>query len=159
MNIAYLGLGSNLGDKRYHLNQAVKDIHERIGRIISRSSFYDTAPWGFQSENRFLNAVIKVETPLSAEGLLSATQGIEREAGRVRKANKTGYADRPIDIDILFFNNLILQKEQLHIPHPLIANRDFVLLPMVEIAPDLEHPVLHQTMRELLQILLTNEQP
>lgn len=159
MNTAYLGLGSNLGDKAFHLNQAIKGINERIGRVISRSSFYDTAPWGFHSENRFLNAAVKVETVLTPEELLRKTQDIEKELGRMVKSNKAGYADRPIDIDILFFNDLILKKEPLEIPHPHIASRDFVLLPLVEIAPYLEHPVLHQTMQALLQKLLTYQQP
>lgn len=158
MNISYLGLGTNLGNKRENLNRAIKHINERIGRVISRSSFYDTAPWGFQSENRFLNAIVKVETSLTPEQLLAITQTLEKEAGRTRKTDSQGYSDRPIDIDILFFNDVILKQDMLEIPHPQIQKRDFVLLPLVEIAPDLRHPVLHKTMRELLQTLLTNKQ-
>lgn len=157
MNIVYLGLGTNLGDKRSLLRQALDDIEERIGRIISRSSFYDTAPWGFISENRFLNAVAKVETPLSPGELLSMTQTIEKELGRKTKSDASGYADRPMDIDILLFNDEIIHDEWLEIPHPQIEHRDFVLLPLVEIAPDLRHPVLQKTMRELLQELITHK--
>lgn len=157
MNIVYLGLGTNLGDKRSLLRQALDDIEERIGRIISRSSFYDTAPWGFISENRFLNAVAKVETPLSPGELLSMTQTMEKELGRKTKSDASGYADRPMDIDILLFNDEIIHDERLEIPHPQIEHRDFVLLPFVEIAPDLRHPVLQKTMRELLQELITHK--
>lgn len=157
MNIVYLGLGTNLGNKKSFLNQALDNIEKRIGRIISRSSFYDTAPWGFVSENRFLNAVAKVETKLTPTEVLSITQTIEKELGRKTKSDTLGYADRPIDIDILFFNDEVIKEQQLEIPHPQIENRDFVLLPLVEIAPDLHHPVLQKTMRELLQSLLKND--
>lgn len=158
MNITYLGLGTNLGNKKENLERAIKQINEQIGRIISRSSFYDTTPWGFQSENRFLNAVVKVETNLTPEKLLDITQTLEEQAGRTGKTDTQGYSDRLIDIDILFFNNIILKNELLEIPHPQIQKRDFVLLPLVEIAPDLRHPVLHCTMRDLLQQLQTNKQ-
>lgn len=157
MNKVFLGLGSNLGDRQCRLNVAIEGIHERIGRIISRSSFYDTSPWGFHSDHRFLNAVVEVETPLSPGELLPVTQQLEKEAGRIQKTAADGYSDRPIDIDILFFNDLIIQDEQLQIPHPYIAKRDFVLLPLVEIAPDLQHPLLKKSMRELLQELLTSQ--
>lgn len=158
MNIVYLGLGSNLGDKKSCLNRAIMNINERIGRVISRSSFYDTTPWGFQSNNRFLNAVVKIETKLTPEELLTITQQIEKESGRQKKSVSGIYSDRNIDIDILFYNTLILKNEHLEIPHALIQERDFVLLPMVEIAPDFIHPVLHLTMRDLLQQLFTTHQ-
>lgn len=158
LNITYLGLGTNLGNKKENLNRAIKHINEQIGRVISRSSFYDTAPWGFRSENRFLNAVVKVETSLMPEELLDITQTLEKEAGRTKKTDSQGYSDRLIDIDILFFNDIIFKNDQLEIPHPQIPQRDFILLPLVEIAPDLRHPILNRTMRELLQTLLTKEQ-
>lgn len=153
MNIAYLGLGTNLGNKEEQLTRAISNIEEKIGRVISRSSFYDTAPWGFTSEHRFLNAAVKVKTALSPEELLTVTQRVEKEMGRRQKSNLKGYSDRPIDIDILFYNDEVLKTEKLEIPHPFIAQRDFVLLPLTEIAPDLQHPVTHRSMRELLQQL------
>lgn len=156
MNVVYLGLGANLGDKRKCLTAALDCIEQLIGRIVSRSAFYDTMPWGFVSDSRFLNAVAKVETRLSPDDVLRVTQQIEKKLGRREKSCASGYTDRPIDIDILFFNNDIIQEKNLQVPHPLIEKRDFVLLPMVEIAPDFQHPVTHESMRTLLQTLLKN---
>lgn len=153
MNIIYLGLGSNLGHREENLHNAMRGIEEYIGRIISRSSFYDTAPWGFQSEHRFLNAVVKAETELTPIALLQTIKQLEKELGRKKKSTDGSYADRPIDIDILFYNGLVCKEKELEIPHPHIQSRDFVLQPLTEIAPDLIHPQLHCTIRELWQQL------
>ncbi|MGL5787560.1 MAG: 2-amino-4-hydroxy-6-hydroxymethyldihydropteridine diphosphokinase [Bacteroidales bacterium] len=141
MNQVFLGLGTNLGNLDSNLKSAINEIEKRVGKVISQSAFYKTAPWGFDSDNIFLNAVVCIETSLSAFEVLDATQEIERDLGRTTKSNG-GYSDRIIDIDILFFNQDIIHTERLTVPHPLIDQRDFVLIPLKEIAPDLIHPVL-----------------
>lgn len=140
-NQVFLGLGTNLGDLDLNLKCAIREIEKRVGIVISQSAFYKTAPWGFESSNIFLNAVVCIETTLNAFEVLSLTQEIERDLGRLTKSNGS-YSDRIIDIDILFFNQEIISTEKLTIPHPLICQRDFVLIPLKEIAPDYIHPVL-----------------
>ena len=142
MAIVYLGLGTNLGDKSANLHAAVHLISGKIGKVISLSSFYATAPWGFESENSFLNAAICVETSLSPLEVLHRTQEIERTLGRTHKSTGGIYHDRIIDIDLLLYNKEIIQTTpELTIPHPLMLQRDFVMTPLVEIAPDVVHPV------------------
>ena len=140
MALVYLGLGTNLGDKERNLNEAILKILQEVGKIICQSGFYESKPWGFQSENEFLNAVVSVETNLSALELLAKTQEIERELGRTAKSSN-GYADRVIDIDILLYDNEIIDLPELKIPHPLITERDFVYVPLLEIAPNLLNPI------------------
>lgn len=126
----YLGLGTNLGDKELNLRVAVQKIEERIGKVISLSAFYATAPWGFQSDNNFLNAAAGVETSLSPFDILERTQRIEQEIGRLHKSHDGVYSDRLIDIDLLLYGDKILQDERLSLPHPLMAERKFVLEPL-----------------------------
>ena len=149
----YLGLGTNLGDKEQNLRDAVQKIEEQVGKIVSLSAFYVTAPWGFASENSFLNAAACVDTDLSPLEVLRETQLIERELGRTKKSVDGVYSDRLIDIDLLLYGDQILQDERLSLPHPLMAERKFVLEPLAEIAPDVVHPVLHKTIRELFLVL------
>ncbi len=151
MSTVYLGLGTNLGDKEVQLRTAVNEIEKRIGRIMILSAFYTTIPWGFTSEHTFLNAACAVETSLNPYELLSVTQDIEKNLGRKHKSVDHHYADRWIDIDILFFDQIIIHEADLQIPHPLLTKRDFVLKPLVEIAPDLVHPINHLTIRKLWQ--------
>ena len=151
MSTVYLGLGTNLGDKEVQLRTAVNEIEKRIGRIMILSAFYTTIPWGFTSEHTFLNAACAVETSLNPYELLSVTQDIEKNLGRKHKSVDHHYADRLIDIDILFFDQIIIHEPDLQIPHPLLTKRDFVLKPLVEIAPDLVHPINHLTIRKLWQ--------
>ncbi len=152
MTRVYLGLGSNLGKKRQNLEDALSFIKERIGTVASLSSFYETVPWGFESQNSFLNAAIGVDTFLSPVELLHATQEIERLLGRRHKSVRKVYHDRPIDIDILLFGNKVLHTEELTIPHPEMAGRRFVMEPLTEIAPDVMHPVYGKTIRELYRL-------
>jgi len=140
MVLIYLGLGTNLGDKAGNLNEAINKLSSEVGRIVRKSAFYASKPLGFESENDFLNAVVLVETNLSPVALLAKTQEIERELGRTAKS-VNGYADRIIDIDILLYGNLIINDAALKIPHPLITVRDFVFIPLLEIAPELVDPV------------------
>ena len=145
----YLGLGTNLGDKAANLHRAVCGISEKIGKVLSLSSFYETAPWGFESENSFLNAAICVETSLSPLEVLHRTQEIERTLGRTHKSTGGIYHDRIIDIDLLLYNKEIIQTPELTIPHPLMLQRDFVMNPLVEIAPDVVHPVFGKKLSAL----------
>lgn len=149
MAIVYLGLGTNLGDKAANLHAAVHLISGKIGKVISLSSFYETAPWGFESENSFLNAAICVETSLSPLEVLHRTQEIERTLGRTHKSTGGIYHDRIIDIDLLLYNKEIIQTPELTIPHPLMLQRDFVMNPLVEIAPDVVHPVFGKKLSAL----------
>ena len=129
----YLGLGSNQGDRQATLNRAIELIGERIGKVVRQSSVIETDPWGFISGNKFLNCVIFCETTLQPRQVLKVTQQIERELGRHHKGK--GYRDRPIDIDILLFDNLNIDTPDLQIPHPLMYERDFVMIPLNEIKP------------------------
>ena len=153
---AYLSLGSNLGDRHALLTEAVRLLGERTGRVVRLSSFVETEPWGFQSDNPFLNAALCLETPLDPTALLDATQQMERELGRTAKSAGGVYEDRPIDIDLLLCGdsplrcNLLLDTPRLTLPHPLMHRRDFVLRPLAEIAPTLVHPTLHHTVAQLL---------
>ena len=152
----YLGLGSNLGDKRKQLFAAITLLAERVGDILALSGFYETIPWGFQSAHSFLNMAVHLKTPLSPRELLTSTQQIERELGRTAKSNSQHYDDRTIDIDILVYDQVILQTPDLVLPHPLMHKRSFVLQPLAEIASGLIHPVCNQTITELYQMLLTD---
>ena len=147
--MVYLGLGTNLGDKEQNLRMSIKKIEERIGNVVSLSDFYATAPWGFSSENSFLNAAVCVETTLLPLQVLEETQRIERELGRTEKSVNGLYADRLIDIDLLLYDDRVMDAEGLILPHPLMTERRFVMEPLSEIAPDVVHPVLHKTMKEL----------
>jgi 2-amino-4-hydroxy-6-hydroxymethyldihydropteridine diphosphokinase len=147
---AYLSLGSNLGDKEKNLERAKQLIVERAGAFSAISSVYKTAPWGFESEHFFLNQMIAIETKFSPEELLILTQAIEKDMGRTQKSRQGGYQDRLIDIDLILYDDRVECSENLELPHPLFHQRQFVLEPLNEIAPDLVHPVLKQTVSELL---------
>ncbi|MBR5084085.1 MAG: 2-amino-4-hydroxy-6-hydroxymethyldihydropteridine diphosphokinase [Prevotella sp.] len=129
----YLGLGSNLGDKAANITLAVQHIEEQIGQVVRQSALYISEPWGFDSENEFVNAVVKCETILSPHQLLRTTQRIERQMGRKRKSCNGVYHDRIIDIDILLYDDLTIDTPSLKIPHPLMQQRDFVMVPLREI--------------------------
>ena len=148
MNRIFLGLGTNLGDRRKNLRTAIEKITENIGEIKSASSVYETDPWGFKSENKFLNMVVEVHTTLKPSGVLGRILMIESLMGRTREGKE--YKSRIIDIDILFYNDRILAKKALTVPHQGIHERRFVLEPLCEIAPGYIHPVLKKSIRDLL---------
>ena len=136
----YLGLGTNLGDKVQNLKDAISRISDAVGRILRQSSFIETEPWGFESSNRFLNAVILCETEKTPREVLLLTQQIEHDMGRKKSLTAQRspltvreYADRPIDIDILLYDNLTVDEPDLKIPHPLMCQRDFVMIPLEEV--------------------------
>ena len=151
MATVYRGLGTNLGNKEANLRTAIYKLQERIGKQVSLSSFYETAPWGFESDHSFLNAAIGLETSLSPIEILHITQEIEKELGRTKKSVNGSYSDRLIDIDILLYDTLVLQTPELTIPHPLMTERDFVMKPLIEIAENVIHPTLQKTLSELYQ--------
>ena len=146
---AYLLLGSNRGDRIQMLIQAAGLIEKNTGKIISSSSVYETAPWGFEDETYFLNQVHCLQTLLTPFNLMAALLRIETAIGRKRQGNN--YTSRLIDIDILFFDDHIVDHEHLTVPHPKLHQRRFALTPLAEIAPDFIHPVLRITIRDLAQ--------
>ena len=131
----YLGLGSNLGDKSQHLQTAIDEIEKRIGPVVRRSAFIESEPWGFDSDNTFVNAVIAVDTDMQPMEVLRTTQSIEKDMGRTHKSTYGNYSDRIIDIDILLFGDIKVDTPELTIPHPLMNERDFVTIPLKEIMP------------------------
>ncbi|HVK97848.1 MAG TPA: 2-amino-4-hydroxy-6-hydroxymethyldihydropteridine diphosphokinase [Flavisolibacter sp.] len=149
MNEAFLMIGGNLGERITNLQSARKEIEKRCGTIIKASSIYETAAWGIEEQSKFLNQALYIHTALSPSTLLSAILQIEEDLGRIRKKK---YGPRIIDIDILFYNNEILELEELTIPHPEIQNRKFVLVPLTEINASFIHPVLNHSIDELLQM-------
>ena len=144
----FLGLGTNLGDKRNNLLTAVKNIEKKIGKVTSLSSFYETEPWGFESENSFLNAALCVETSLDPATILHIIKEIEIEMGRTQKSVNKIYSDRPIDIDILLYDDLTMETDELTIPHPLMTERDFVMKPLMEIADETVRSTITSNLRE-----------
>lgn len=146
----YLGLGSNLGDKEANLRAAIYEIERRIGEVTSLSAFYVTEPWGFTSEHVFVNAVCLTETALSPVEILKETQTIEKELGRKQKSINGIYNDRPIDIDILLYDHIVIHTPDLVIPHPLMCERKFVVEPLAEIAPELIHPITGKKIKEYI---------
>lgn len=129
----YLGLGSNLGDKCLHLRTAINEIEKRIGHVECQSAFVETEPWGFESDNTFVNAVVRVDTALSPLDLLKEAQTIEREMGRTHKTVDGKYSDRIIDIDILLYGDAEINLPELVVPHPRMYERDFVMKPLEEV--------------------------
>jgi 2-amino-4-hydroxy-6-hydroxymethyldihydropteridine diphosphokinase len=147
----YLGIGSNLEDREANLAEAVDRIATLAGDIIRTSSIYETEPWGFTSDNEFLNMVVEIETQLNPADLMEQLQKIETRLGRIKDDDDAQYTSRIIDIDILLYEDVIVNDVNLRIPHPLMEERKFVLVPLNEIAPDVVHPVLMKKISELLR--------
>lgn len=149
MAIAYLCLGSNLGDRFQLINNAVNLINmSENTKIIRTSAIYETEPWGLKNQNWFLNIVVEIKTTFSPEQLLIRCQKIENLLG-LDRTKKTHWGERPIDIDILFYEKEIIEKEFLTIPHPHLHKRAFVLVPLLEIIPNYIHPKLEKTISQL----------
>ncbi len=149
MATAYLGLGTNIGNKKENLTRAIEALSLALGRYTALSSFMETAPWGFESDSPFLNCAVAFETELSPLQLLDTTERIERELGRTTKSIGGAYHDRIIDIDILLYGSEIVEATRLTIPHPLMHRRDFVLEPLAEIAPHAIHPTTGKSIEQL----------
>jgi len=149
MHQVFLGIGGNIGNKHDNFDKVYTFIQNELGTITKSSSVYETPPWGFQAEVNFWNQVLIVETEFSATDVLLKINKIESKFGRKRDGGQ--YKSREMDIDILYFDNLVLDNKTLTIPHPQIANRLFVLVPLAEIAPDFVHPLLRLTSLEMLK--------
>lgn len=150
MAIAYLSLGSNKGDRIGFVQQATSLLNAADGiSLIRTSAFYESEPWGMDTKNWFVNAVVEIKTTLSPQRLLNECQRIEAQLGRKRDIETKGYQDRTIDIDILFYSKEIVNDENLTIPHKYLHLRAFTLVPLLELIPNFEHPVLHKTITQL----------
>ena len=145
----FILLGGNQGDKSLTFKEAITNLEKSVGQVVEKSSIYETEPWGFQSNDYFWNQVLIILTQLPPEEVLQHTKRIEKELGRTRTKEK--YCSRIIDIDILFYDDLVLHSVDLELPHGRIIDRRFVLEPLVEIAPLFYHPVFGQTIVELLE--------
>ncbi len=148
MSEVFLSLGSNEGDRLLALRTALGKLEVQAGRIITSSSVYETEPWGFKADQQFLNIVVKMGTHLNPEQLLKVMLSIENEMGRVRVPG--GYASRLIDLDILLYEDLVIEGDFIQVPHPRLHLRKFVLMPLAEIASGIIHPILGKTMSELM---------
>ena len=147
-NISYLSLGSNLKNKSDNIFKATTFIQDKIGSVIKSSKLYTTEPWGVKNQDKFINQVLSIETNLSPLALLNECKKIEKKMGRI---NSRRWGERLIDIDILYYNNSIINMKKLSIPHIQIAHRKFILIPLTEIDPNYVHPVLDLTNQQLLK--------
>jgi 2-amino-4-hydroxy-6-hydroxymethyldihydropteridine diphosphokinase len=150
MPTIYLGLGTNIGNKKENLTRAIEALSLALGNYTALSTFVETEPWGFDSDNTFLNCVVAFDTTISPTELLDTTEEIERRLGRTTKSTGRMYHDRIIDIDILLYGNDTIETPRLTIPHPLMHRRDFVLKPLAEIAPHAIHPTTGKSIEELV---------
>ena len=148
-----LSLGSNLGPRETYLRKALQALDKELGSLVKCSSFYETLPWGFSSDSLFLNAAVCYDTLLSPEEVLAVTQQIEKSLGRKEKSRQGQYADRCIDIDILLYDDRVIETPDMILPHPHMAERMFVLEPLAEIMPHMLHPQLRKTILQLKEEL------
>jgi 2-amino-4-hydroxy-6-hydroxymethyldihydropteridine diphosphokinase len=147
-------LGSNQGNRKELILKAIQLLESKLGSFQSASSVYESEAWGFEAETAFLNQVLQFESQLKAQEILHIGLEIEKELGRIRK--EEGYSSRTMDIDLLFYDDEIIEEENLQVPHPRLHLRRFTLEPLVEIIPDFIHPKLKKTMRELLEVCPDN---
>lgn len=148
MKTAYLGLGSNVGNREHHIEQALSKLAAPDLRVARVSSVYETEPVGFTAQRSFLNLVAEIETELFPMQLLARIAKIEQALGRVRTVPN---GPRTIDVDILLYGRTVIRSARLEVPHPRMAERRFVLVPLAELAPELRHPVTHKTVRAMLE--------
>lgn len=157
MNVAFLCLGGNIGERKLTLQKAIDEINSKVGTVISSSPIYETEAWGVENHNSYLNQCIFVHTKLKSNQLIHALLTIEKEMGRIRTQSAT-YEARTIDIDILFYNNECINEDNLIVPHPRLHLRKFVLIPLNDIAPQHVHPIFNKTVHNLLEECPDNSQ-
>lgn len=145
---SFLGLGSNLGRRKKNLDDAISQLKFEAGNIINISRVYESEPWGLKNQNFFLNQVIELKTSMSPQNLLICCKNIENKMGRTKSIK---WGKRKIDIDILYFSEIIVQEKDLTIPHPLIQDRNFVLIPLNELSKNFIHPIIKKTNHEILK--------
>ncbi len=145
-----LSIGSNQGNRLENIKSCISLIHQEVGTVIRVSKLYETPAWGFESD-AFYNCALLLHTTSSAQKILSQVLKVEKQLGRIR-LNQEGYQSRIIDVDVIVFDDEIIETEKLHIPHPLMQNRNFVLLPMQDLKLDWKHPVFHKTISELISV-------
>ncbi|NCD08545.1 MAG: 2-amino-4-hydroxy-6-hydroxymethyldihydropteridine diphosphokinase [Negativicutes bacterium] len=155
MSIAYIAMGSNLGEKKKNLLEALSNMENRGLKVLAVSSFVETEPYGVTDQPFFINAVVKIATEFSAHDLLRALLDIEQKMGRVRKRH---WGERNIDLDLLFYDNLVIKEHDLVLPHPDMQNRLFVLAPLAEIAGEVVHPVFNVTVSDMLNKLTSGDE-
>ena len=154
MNTVFLQLGSNLGDRELSLKDAITAIKNRVGDIVEFSKVYESTPWRVEGQENYLNQILKVKTKLSADKVLSIVLDIEKQLGRVRIEK---WGERLIDIDIIFYNDSIIETPELCVPHKHLHERMFVLTPLHNIAPEMVHPKYNKTIEELLNMCKDTE--
>ena len=146
----FLLLGSNIGDRKANILKAIERIKKISAEPLVISGFYETEPWGFNAHEAFYNLAIKFHTMLAPEDLLKYLLNVEDEIGRIREINSSSYSSRPIDIDIIFYGNLILEKRELIIPHPRMHLRRFALVPLCELDSSFVHPIFKKSLKDIL---------
>jgi len=154
MNIVFLQLGSNLGKRELLLKDAIAAIEDRVGKVVEKSKVYESTPWRMEGQENYLNQIVKVKTELLADDVLFTILDIEKELGRIRIEK---WGERLIDIDIIFYNDSIIETAQLCVPHKHMHERMFVLAPLHNIAPDMVHPKYNKTVYELMKICKDTE--
>lgn len=154
MSTAYIGIGSNLSNREKNCKDAIQLIQKKGIKVVKQSSMYETKPWGVKDQPRFINMAIEIETGKSPEELLKLLKNIEKEIGRTKTIK---WGPRVVDLDILFYDDLIFKSHELEIPHPLMHEREFVLKLLCEIAPDKKHPVIGKTVKEMMQFFTNTD--
>lgn len=152
----FILVGSNVGERESLMNQAIERMNGICGRVVAKSPVYESEPWGFESENWFLNQVVKMETQFGPDELMKRLLAIELELGRDRVTPHEGYVSRPMDLDILYFGNQVIETEYVTAPHPRLHLRRFTLMPLCDLCPEMVHPRLKTTNAELLQMCQDN---
>ena len=156
MALVYISLGSNSDNKAEMLKKAIAFLASDLGEIVAKSSTYETEAWGYESTNTYYNSAVAVDSIHSPHNVLEITQSIEKQLGRINKTVNGEYTDRPIDIDILFYDDIIVDTERLNIPHIHICERRFVLQPLNDIAPKYIHPVNNKSIEFILSVCVDN---